>query len=122
MERVWCAPSCSRTGKAESRYWTLTCTHRTPTMAEKLAATHLGIDPEQQHKGARFMCEPPAFPAGLVLAKEVVKSLAYYSVSAPRQCEPYVGYIVGWSEPTRWSMVADARGVANKETPRVGVA
>jgi len=71
-------------------------------MAEKLAVTHLGIDPEQPPEGARFLCEPSAFPAGLLLAKEVATSLAYYySVSAPRQRSPYVGYIVGWSGPTR---------------------
>ena len=76
-------------------------------MAEKLAATHSGTDPEQPPEGARFVREPSAFPVGLVLAKEVVTSLTYDSVSAPRQREPYVGYIVGWpglSGTTRWSM------------------
>jgi len=67
---------------------------RAPTMAEKLAATHLGIDPELPPEGARLVREPSVFPAGLVFAKEVVTSLPYYSVPAPGQFEPYVGYMI----------------------------
>jgi len=67
---------------------------RAPTMAEKLAATRLGIDSEQRPEGARLVCEPSVFPAGLVFAKEVVTSLPYYSVPAPGQREPYVGYMI----------------------------
>jgi len=47
-------------------------------MVENFAAMHLGINPEQLPKGACFVCKPSAFPTGLVLAKEVVTSLAYY--------------------------------------------
>jgi hypothetical protein len=67
---------------------------RAPTAAEKLAATRLGIDPEQPPEGARLVCEPSVFPAGLVFAKEVVTSLPYYSVPAPGLHEPYVGYMI----------------------------
>jgi hypothetical protein len=67
---------------------------RAPTMAEKLAATRLGIDAEQWPKGARVVREPSVFPAGQVFAKEVVTSLPYYSVPAPAQREPYVGYMI----------------------------
>ena len=67
---------------------------RAPTEAEKLAATRLGIDPEQLPEGARLVREPSVFPAGLVFAKEVVTSLPYYSVPAPGQFEPYVGYMI----------------------------
>jgi len=67
---------------------------RTQTMAEKLAATRLGIDIEQRPEGARLVCEPSVFPAGLVFAKEVITSLPYYSVPAPGQSEPYVGYMI----------------------------
>jgi len=67
---------------------------RAPTTAEKLAATRLGIDPEQPPEGAHLVCEPSVFPAGLVFAKEVVTSLPYYSVPAPGQLEPYVGYMI----------------------------
>ena len=51
---------------------------RAPTMAEKLAAKRLGIDPELPPEGARLVREPSVFPAGLVFAKEVVTSLPYY--------------------------------------------
>jgi hypothetical protein len=67
---------------------------RVPTKAEKLAATRLGIDPERLPEGARLVCEPSVFPAGLVFAKEVVTALPYYSVPAPGQREPYVGYMI----------------------------
>ena len=67
---------------------------RARTTAEKLAATRLGIDPEQPPSGAHVVCEPSPFPAGLVFAKEVVTSLPYYSVPAPGQREPYVGYMI----------------------------
>ena len=46
---------------------------RAPTRAEKLAATRLGIDPDRPPEGARLVCEPSVFPAGLVFAKEVVQ-------------------------------------------------
>ena len=67
---------------------------RAPTKAEKLAATRLGIDSERLPEGARLVCEPSVFPADLVFAKEVVTSLPYYSVPAPGQLEPYVGYMI----------------------------
>jgi hypothetical protein len=67
---------------------------RAPTKAEKLAATRLGIDSERLPEGARLVCEPSVFPAGLVFAKEVVTSLPYYSVPAPGQSESYVGYMI----------------------------
>jgi len=67
---------------------------RAPTRAEKLAATRLGIDPDRPPEGARLVCEPSVFPAGLVFPKEVVTALPYYSVPAPGQCEPYVGYMI----------------------------
>jgi hypothetical protein len=67
---------------------------RAPTSAEKLAATRLGIDPEQPPEGARLVCEPSEFPAGTVFAKEVVTALPYYTVPAPVQREPYVGYMI----------------------------
>jgi hypothetical protein len=67
---------------------------RGPTKGEKLAATRLGIDPERAPEGARLVCEPSVFPAGVVFAKEVVTALPYYSVPAPGQCEPYVGYMI----------------------------
>jgi len=78
MELMWCVPSCNRKGKAKLKCWTLTCTHCVAMMAENFAAMHLGINPEQPPEGACFVCKPLAFPAGLVLAKEVVTSLAYY--------------------------------------------
>jgi len=52
--------------------------HCVAMMAENFTAMHLGINPEQPPEGACFMCKPSAFPAGLVLAKEVVTLLAYY--------------------------------------------
>jgi len=67
---------------------------RVPTTAEKLAATCLGIDPEQPPDGARLVCEPSVFPADLVFANEVVTSLPYYAVPAPGQHEPYIGYMM----------------------------
>jgi hypothetical protein len=67
---------------------------REVTKAEKLAATRLGIDPERAPEGARLVCEPSVFPAGVVFAKDVVTALPYYSVPAPRQREPYVGYMI----------------------------
>ena len=67
---------------------------RAPTKAEKLAATRLGIDSERLPEGARLVCEPSVFPAGLVFAKEVVTALPYYSVPAPGHREPYVGYMI----------------------------
>ena len=67
---------------------------RAPTVAEKIAATRLGIDPEQPPESARLVCEPSVFPADQVFAKEVVTSLPYYTVPAPGQCEPYVGYMI----------------------------
>jgi hypothetical protein len=66
---------------------------RAPTRAEKLAATRLGINPDRPPEGARLVCEPSVFPAGLVFAKEVVTALPYCSVPAPGQCEPYVGLL-----------------------------
>jgi len=78
MELMWCVPSCNCKGKAKSKCWTLTCTYCVVTMAENFAVMHLGINPEQLPEGACFMCKPLAFPAGLVLAKEVITSLAYY--------------------------------------------
>jgi len=63
-------------------------------MAEKLAATHLGIDPEQLPDGARLVCEPSVFPADLVFANEVVTSLPYYAVPAPGQHELYISYMM----------------------------
>lgn len=67
---------------------------RAPTTAEKLAATRLGIDPEQPPDGARLVCEPSVFPVDLVFANEVVTSLPYYAVPAPGQHEPYIGYMM----------------------------
>jgi len=63
-------------------------------MAEKLAATRLGIDPEQLPEGARLVRESSVFPADLVFANEVVTSLPYYAVPAPGQHEPYIGYMM----------------------------
>ncbi|KAH9961881.1 hypothetical protein BC827DRAFT_1383685 [Russula dissimulans] len=67
---------------------------RPPTAAERVAARHLGIDPEQPPEGAKMVCEPSVFAAGMVFAKEVVTALPYYTVPAPGQGEPYVGYMV----------------------------
>ena len=67
---------------------------RAQTKAEKLAATRLGIDPERPVEGARLVCEPSMFPSGPVFAEEVVTALSYYSVPAPGQSEPYVGYMI----------------------------
>ena len=69
-------------------------TSRPPPAAEKLAATRLGINPDRLPEGARLVCEPSVFPAGQVFAKEVVTALPYYSVPAPGQREPYVGYMI----------------------------
>ncbi len=67
---------------------------RAPTAAEKLAASRLGIDPEEPAEGSRLVCEPSVFPAIGVFAKEVVTRLPYYSVLAPGQDESYVGYMI----------------------------
>jgi hypothetical protein len=67
---------------------------RAPTVAEKIAATRLGIDPEEPPEGGRLVCEPSVFPADQVFAKEVVTSLPYYAVPAPGQYDPYVGYMI----------------------------
>jgi hypothetical protein len=56
---------------------------RAPTKGEKLAATHLNIDPGRPPEGSHLVCEPSVFPAGLVFVNEVVTSLPYYSVPAP---------------------------------------
>lgn len=67
---------------------------RAPTVAEKIVAARLGIDPEQPPEGARVVCEPSVFPADLMFANEVVTSLPYCAVPAPGQYEPYVGYMI----------------------------
>ena len=67
---------------------------RAPTMGEKLAATRLGIDPEQLPEGARLVREPCVFPADLVFANKVVTPLPYYAVPAPGQHELYIGYMM----------------------------
>ncbi len=67
---------------------------RAPTAAEKLAAARMGIDTARPPEGARFVCEPSVFAAETVFANEVVTALPYYSVPAPGQCEPYVGYMI----------------------------
>jgi len=67
---------------------------RPPTAAEKIAAKRLGIDPEQPPEGARMVCEPSVFAVGMVFAKEVITALPYYTVPAPGQREPYVGYMI----------------------------
>lgn len=67
---------------------------RVPTAAEKLAAARLGIDADRPTEGARLVREPSVFSAEMVFAKEVATSLPYYTVPAPGQCEPYVGYMI----------------------------
>ncbi|KAN0133523.1 hypothetical protein V8E53_008691 [Lactarius tabidus] len=67
---------------------------RTPTAAEKLAGSRLGIDVEKPPVGSRLVTEPSVFPAGGVFAKEVVTELPYYAVPAPGQDEGYVGYMI----------------------------
>ncbi|KAI0272083.1 hypothetical protein BGY98DRAFT_168578 [Russula aff. rugulosa BPL654] len=67
---------------------------RAPTAAEKLAATRMGIDTARPPEGARFVCEPSVFAAETVFANQVVTGLPYYSMPAPGQCEPYVGYMI----------------------------
>ena len=67
---------------------------RAPTAAEKLAAARIGIDTARPPEGARFVCGPSVFPAEAVFANEVVTGLPYYSMPAPGQCEPYVGYMI----------------------------
>ena len=67
---------------------------RAPTAAEKLAAARMGIDTAQTPEGARLVCEPSVFAAETVFANEVVTALPYYSMPAPGQCEPYVGYMI----------------------------
>ena len=68
---------------------------RGPTFAEKLAAARMGIDTTAQvPEGARFVCEPSVFAAETVFANKVVTALPYYSMPAPGQCEPYVGYMI----------------------------
>jgi hypothetical protein len=67
---------------------------RTPTAAEKLAASRLGIDVEKPPEGSRLVTEPSVFPAGGVFAKKVVTELPYYAVPAPGQGEAYVGYMI----------------------------
>ncbi|KAH9018318.1 hypothetical protein EDB84DRAFT_1626704 [Lactarius hengduanensis] len=67
---------------------------RAPTVAEKLAASRLGIDIKEPVEGSRLVCEPSVFPAAGIFAKEVVTRLPYYSVPAPGQHEPYVGYMI----------------------------
>jgi hypothetical protein len=67
---------------------------RAPTAAEKLAAARMGIDTGRPAEGARFVCEPSVFTADTVFANQVVTALPYYSMPAPGQCEPYVGYMI----------------------------
>lgn len=67
---------------------------RPPTAAEKLAAARMDIDTERPPEEARFVCEPSVFAAETVFANEVVTALPYYSMPAPGQCEPYVGYMI----------------------------
>jgi hypothetical protein len=67
---------------------------RAPTIAEKLAAVRLGIDAERPPEGARLVREPSLFSAEMVFATQVVTALPYYTVPAPGQCEPYVGYMI----------------------------
>jgi hypothetical protein len=67
---------------------------RAPTAAEKLAAAYMGIDTVRPPEGARFVCGPSVFAAEAVFANEVVTALPYYSMPAPGQCEPYVGYMI----------------------------
>jgi hypothetical protein len=67
---------------------------RAPTAAEKLAAARLGIDTERPPEGARLVREPSMLSAELVFAKEVATALPYYTVPAPGECEPYVGYMI----------------------------
>lgn len=67
---------------------------RPVTTAENLAAERLGLDSERPPEGARLVREPSVFSEEMVFAKEVVTALPYYTVPAPGQCEPYVGYMV----------------------------
>jgi hypothetical protein len=68
---------------------------RGPTVAEKLAAARMGIDTTARPpEGPRFVFEPSVFAAETVFANEVVTALPYYSMPAPGQCEPYVGYMI----------------------------
>ncbi|KAH9031031.1 hypothetical protein EDB85DRAFT_2146374 [Lactarius pseudohatsudake] len=69
-------------------------TSRAPTVAEKLAASRLGIDLKEPVEGSRLVCEPSVFPATGIFAEEVVTRLPYYSVPAPGQLESYVGYMI----------------------------
>jgi len=41
-----------------------------------------------------MVCEPSVFAVGMVFAKEVITALPYYTVPAPGQREPYVGYMI----------------------------
>jgi len=103
MERVWCVPSCSHPGKAQSWCEALTRTHRARRRWRRRSLGRVWASTLSSRPRCTLRVRTFRVSRRPGIAKEVVMSLPHYSVSALGQYKPYVGCMMtGWSGPTRW--------------------